>query len=170
MVHLSKKVGLAALGVLLASSLCAQEIDQDADDVILTVTGALHSEDGDDIARFDLERLRELDETRIETSTIWTEGTHEFHGTSLAAFVEEFDITDGILRARAINDYAIDIPVSDAVEGGPIMAWHLDGAPMSLREKGPLWVIYPYDSAPEYRSELIYSRSIWQLDRIEVIR
>jgi hypothetical protein len=41
---------------------------------------------------------------------------------------------------------------------------------MSLREKGPLWIIYPFDSSPEYQTELIYSRSIWQLNRIEVQR
>jgi hypothetical protein len=41
---------------------------------------------------------------------------------------------------------------------------------MSLREKGPLWIIYPFDSSPEYQTELTYSRSIWQLNRIEVQR
>ncbi|RYH00603.1 oxidoreductase, partial [Salipiger sp. IMCC34102] len=39
---------------------------------------------------------------------------------------------------------------------------------MQVRDKGPLWIVYPYDDTPEYRSEVIYSRSIWQLDRIEV--
>ena len=40
---------------------------------------------------------------------------------------------------------------------------------MSIRDKGPLWVVYPYDSSADYRTEVIYSRSIWQLDRIEVV-
>jgi hypothetical protein len=39
---------------------------------------------------------------------------------------------------------------------------------MTVRDKGPLWIVYPYDAKPEYRQELIYSRSIWQLDHIEV--
>jgi hypothetical protein len=46
----------------------------------------------------------------------------------------------------------------------------MDDRPMSVREKGPLWVIYPFDDVPEYQNETIYSRSIWQLDRIEVVR
>ena len=74
-----------------------------------------------------------------------------------------------VLRARAINDYYVDIPVSDAIEGGPIIAYKMNGDVMLVRNKGPLWVVYPYDENPEYRSEVIYSRSIWQLDRIEVI-
>ena len=67
------------------------------------------------------------------------------------------------------HDYAVEIPVSDSVEDGPILAYELNGAPMSVRDKGPLWLVYPYDQNPEYRSEVIYSRSIWQLDRIEVL-
>jgi hypothetical protein len=90
--------------------------------------------------------------------------------------VELDDLLDAIgaegetLRAIAANDYAVDIPVADAVDGGPIIAYLRNGEAMSLREKGPLWIVYPFDSSPEYQSELIYSRSIWQLNRIEVQR
>ncbi len=44
----------------------------------------------------------------------------------------------------------------------------MNGETMPVRRKGPLWIVYPYDSDEAYRSEAIYSRSIWQLDRIEV--
>jgi hypothetical protein len=74
----------------------------------------------------------------------------------------------GTLLATAINDYTVEIPLSDATEGGPILAMRMNGEIMSLRDKGPLWVIYPYDQNAAYRSEVTYSRSIWQLDRIEV--
>ena len=59
--------------------------------------------------------------------------------------------------------------VEDAVEGGPIIAYRLNGDRMSVRDKGPLWVVYPYDSDQVYQTEVIYSRSIWQLYRIDVI-
>ena len=75
---------------------------------------------------------------------------------------------DGTITATAINDYAVEIPMSDAVEGGPIIAYHTNGEEMSRRDKGPLWVVYPYDSDIAYQTELVYSRSIWQLDRISV--
>ena len=57
---------------------------------------------------------------------------------------------------------------SDAVEEGPIVAYEMDGKLMSRRDKGPLWLIYPYSSNAEYRTEVIYSRSIWQLDRMAI--
>jgi hypothetical protein len=40
---------------------------------------------------------------------------------------------------------------------------------MSLRDKGPLWIIYPYDSKSDFRTEVVYSRSIWQRDRLEAL-
>ena len=67
-----------------------------------------------------------------------------------------------------INDYAVEIPSDDWVEGGPIVAYLNNDEPMSVREKGPLWVVYPYDSDAAYQTEVTYSRSIWQLDRIIV--
>lgn len=119
------------------------------------------------VQTYDLAALQEMGATTFETETIWTDGAQSFTGVPLAVFVENHDLDDGILLASAINDYTVEIPVSDAVQGGPIIAYLNNGEPMSVRDKGPLWIVYPYDSNPDYQSELIYSRSIWQLDRIE---
>ena len=35
---------------------------------------------------------------------------------------------------------------------------------MSLRDKGPLWVVFPYDASEEFRRDEIYAQSIWQVD------
>ena len=68
----------------------------------------------------------------------------------------------------ALNDYAVDIPVADAVEGGPIVAYEIDGKALPIRNRGPLWIVYPYDARADYRSEVVYARSIWQLDRLDI--
>ena len=119
---------------------------------------------------FDRDALEALGTSTIETTTIWTEGTQVFEGVSLARLAQEIDVQDGTLLATAINDYSVEIPLSDAVENGPILAMTMNGAEMSVRDKGPLWVIYPYDADADFRTEVIYSRSIWQLDRIEVVQ
>ena len=72
------------------------------------------------------------------------------------------------MQAIASNDYVITIPASDAVEGGPILAYLVDGELISLRENGPVWLIYPFDSNPAYQTEVIYSRSVWQLNRLKI--
>lgn len=139
-------------------------------DVILVISGDLAVTNGENSAAFDMSMLQAMPSVDIHTTTIWTAGTQNFTGVPLADLLQTVGVDHGTLRAYAINDYGIEIPVSDAVEGGPILAYLNNGKPMSVREKGPLWIIYPYDTNPVYQSETIYSRSIWQLNRIEVIK
>jgi hypothetical protein len=40
---------------------------------------------------------------------------------------------------------------------------------MAVRDKGPLFVIYPFDARPELRGAVYYSRSAWQLRTIDVL-
>ncbi len=147
----------------------AQDLATPTGDVILTITGQIATTNVDDTAGLISRCSSALKTETIETTTIWTEGIKTFEGVSLAALVERFGIEGSELRATAINDYSVNIPLSDAVEGGPILAYRVDGNTMSVRDKGPLWVIYPYDSNSNYRTEVIYSRSIWQLDRLEAV-
>jgi hypothetical protein len=137
---------------------------------VLTISGDLAQTDGSDSFIFDRAALMALPATTFETSTIWTDGVHSFTGVSLQTLAVEMGVNDGRFLATAINDYTVEIPISDAVEGGPIIAYLMDGKEMSIRDKGPLWVIYPYDSDADFRSEVVYSRSIWQLDRLEILR
>ena len=140
-----------------------------AGDAILTVSGQVSTPATGDGWRFDLQALQALPSVRFETTTIWTEGDQQFEGVSLAVLLDHVGAEGDTLHAVALNDYAVTIPFSDAIEGGPIIAYLHNGAEMSVREKGPLWIIYPFDDNEAYQSEEYYSRSIWQLDRIEII-
>ncbi|MCF2869853.1 molybdopterin-dependent oxidoreductase [Octadecabacter sp. G9-8] len=159
-----------SLGAVLAVGLSQSAMAQDSASTLLTISGEITLPSGDDTLSLDLDALMDLPVSTFETSTIWTDGVHSFTGVSLADLAEELGIEDGQFIATAINDYAVEIPLSDAVEGGPIIAYLMDGEEMTVRDKGPLWVIYPYDSDAEYRSEVVYSRSIWQLDRLEAVQ
>ena len=157
-----------ALPAALLVATAASALEQAKGDVLLTVSGAIGQTNAGDEALLDLELLVRLGTTEFETETIWTDGPQTFVGVELVDLLAALEAEGDILRAVALNDYAVEIPVSDAVEGGPIIAYLRNGEEMSLRDKGPLWLVYPYDSVPEYRSEVIYARSIWQLARIEV--
>ncbi len=136
--------------------------------VLLTVSGDVPETNSPEGAAFDLHMLEALGTTSFTTTTIWTEGPQRFTGVSLHDLVSALGLSEGKLRAVAINDYSAEIPVEDAVPDGPIIAWARNGSLMSVRDKGPLWVVYPYDLNPDYRSEIIFARSIWQLNRIVV--
>lgn len=150
------------------SSASAQDLPEPRGKVILTVTGDIDRTNGDGKARFDIDMLRAIGETEIVTDTIWTSGTLTFTGVELIDLLDYLGADADALSARAINDYAVTVPTTDAVEGGPIIAYEIDGNTMSRREKGPLWLVYPYAASSDYRTEVIYARSIWQLDRITI--
>ena len=158
-----------SLNVALATGLSHAALAEDAATPLLSISGEIVETADAYVLSLDLADLRTLPETTFETSTIWTDGVHTFTGVALVDLMTELGVEDGTLVATAINDYAVEIPVSDAIEGGPIIACLMDGNEMRVRDKGPLWVIYPYDSDADYRTEVIYSRSIWQLDRLEIV-
>ena len=157
-----------SLGIIFTAVLLSPA---NADDVVTTKTDIILTvSSGMDVLTLDRSDLSKLTVTSFDTSTIWTDGIHTFTGLSVKTLIDLIGVTNGMLRATAINNYAIEIPVSDAVTEGPIIAYLMDDKEMSVRDKGPLWVVYPYDSNPDYRSEVVYSRSIWQLDRIEFVQ
>ncbi len=147
---------LLATSVFLSSALSAKA------DPILTVELPGH------VRTFTLQDLSALHAVTFTTTTIWTEGEQTFTGVPLQELVSELGVADGTIVAHAINDYSVTIPVNEALAEGPIVAYLMNGEPMSVREKGPLWIVYPYSSSPEFQNEVIYSRSIWQLNRITV--
>lgn len=161
------------LGLVLAlgsgSVVAAQAVATPTGDVVLTISGEIAITNAGDTLVLDRGLLMELPATTFETSTIWTAGVRSFTGVALTDLVAAFGIEGEQLLATAINDYTVEIPLSDAVRGGPIIAYQIDGEIMTVRDKGPLWLVYPYDSDAAYRTEVIYSRSIWQLDRLQVV-
>ncbi|MFT4793697.1 MAG: hypothetical protein ACJAVR_000223 [Paracoccaceae bacterium] len=153
---------LRAVALILAA-LCAVPMPATAKDVALTVIIG----SGPPMT-FEMSELTDMPRTEIVTSTVWTAGQIRFAGVRLHDLMTTVDAKGAKLRAVALNDYAMEIPMTDAAPDGPIIAYEMDGKPMSVREKGPLWIIYPYDSEQRFRTETIYGRSVWQLVRIEV--
>ncbi|WP_234817619.1 molybdopterin-dependent oxidoreductase [Thalassobacter stenotrophicus] len=115
----------------------------------------------------DAATLNALPQVSFETSTIWTDGTISFSGPSLRSLMDQAGISDGQLTLTAINDYAIQVAVDEIEDNAPIVATLMNGEPISRREKGPYWLVYPYDVDAKYQSEVIYAQSIWQLVSIE---
>ncbi len=72
-----------------------------------------------------------------------------------------------MLQVTALNKYRTEIPVSD-VAHQPILAYQRNGEPMPVRDKGPLFVIYPYDRNPDLKTERYFSRSAWQVRSIAI--
>jgi hypothetical protein len=119
---------------------------------------------------FDLPALEALPQRTLATATPWYPGARRFTGPLLRDVLASAGLpadATGHARCVALNDYRVDIPLADLRGFDVVLARLLDGKPMSVRDKGPLFVIYPFDERPELRNSLYYGRCIWQLKSIE---
>lgn len=119
--------------------------------------------------RLSLSELDEMEQIEFETNSIWTDRKHHYSGVSLLKLLENFGANGTVLRMIALNDYSIDMPIEDLEAKAPIVATRVDGETMSVRDKGPYWVIFPFDASPRYRTETHHARSVWQLKRLELL-
>lgn len=160
-----------AILLFLAVSLCHAEIPQlprPAGKVVLTVSGQISNKNRDNDAVFDMDMLAKLPQHTIATRTPWLPGVSRFTGPYLQDVLNLVGAKGHMLRAVALNDYKTDIPLDDASRYQVVLARLLNGKPMPVRDKGPLFIVYPYDSQAVLRSEVYYNRSAWQLKSLQV--
>jgi len=136
--------------------------------VILTINGAITLRNGGDSASFDAAMIGALPAHEFRTWTPWFKEPATFRGPRLQSVLQAVGARGQTLRMVALNDYAVDVPVSDASRFEPILATHINGKLLGVRDKGPLFLIYPFDARPETRTDEFYGRSIWQVMRITV--
>lgn len=162
-------LGLAALlGLIISSTVPASALDKPAGKVILTVTGEVSQKNSGEGAQFDRHMLSSLPQHTVRTETPWTDGLCAFEGPLLRDVLKETGASGGRLVAIAHNDYSINIPTHDAMDNDVILALRKDGAVLTLRERGPVWIIYPWSDHPALKAEDIYARAVWQLKAIRV--
>lgn len=136
------------------------------DKIILTVDGRITHKNQDDSAVFDHAMLAKLDTFIITTDTPWDIGVSEFTGCRLSKLMGATGAQGTTMLVTALDGYAATVPISDVEKYDPILAWARNGNVMTIREKGPLWLIYPFDSNPELRGMEYSARSVWQIERI----
>lgn len=121
-------------------------------------------------ASCDIHGLQALPQRELVTSlppSLGQPGAHRWQGVSLRMLAERMGATPGsTLQLAALNDYAVTVPWSDLVRYDPIVAYLRNGVALSVRDKGPMMLIYPFDAHRELNAQQYLNRSIWQLHAI----
>jgi hypothetical protein len=140
----------------------------DKEPVVLTITGLVSHPNAGKNAVFSMEMLAKLPQHKVFTKSPWYPAGAEFTGPLLRDVLAAAGAKGSKIVAVALNDYKTDIPFDDVNQHDVILARLMNGQPMPVREKGPLFVVYPLDSKPELQSQQYYNRSAWQLARLIV--
>ena len=160
-------VRTAAIAAVMLFPACSFALDPPKGDVVLTVTGNLDHPNVGKSAQFDLAMLEELQGRRATMVTPWTTGKVEFSGPLLRAVLDAAGLHGTTIKLVALNDYAAEIPFTDATTIDTILATRMDGQTMPVRDKGPLFLVYPFDKDSSLYNEKYFSRSVWQIKTIE---
>jgi hypothetical protein len=136
---------------------------------VLLVTGRIAESHRAQGARFDLAALEALGRTELVTRTAWTGAEPQrFAGVPLARLVEAVGAAGEVLRGVALNDYAIRAPLAELLRDGAFLATRQDDQPLRIRDRGPVWMIFPWSERPSLDNAVVRERAIWQLRRIEI--
>lgn len=131
--------------------------------VILTITGNLteptrvaSSEDIDkffvynniefeNAAQFDYSRLSALTQTSVKANFPMDDTGHvlNFTGPLLADVIDAVGATGEMVTLTALDGYAIEVPMTDLIEKGAVLALKRDGIPFGIGDFGPAHLVFP---------------------------
>ena len=132
---------------------------------ILRVTGRITGNERD----YSLAALEALGMREMVTRTAWTgPEVLPFSGVPLLTLLRDCGATGDSLRIHALNDYAVTVPVEDAERNEALLATRQGGAPLRVRDRGPIWLIYPWTGRPSLDAPVFRDRAIWQIRQIDV--
>lgn len=158
----------ALSALLLLGAAAVHALEPAKGKVILTVSGKVGDKNSPDGASFDLAMLEKLPQQKFTAQTPWDKNPIQFQGPLLRDVLAAAKATGTILKAAALNDYQTTIPADDASKFDVIVAYKMNGELIPVRTKGPLFIVYPFDSKAELRSATYYERSAWQLKSLIV--
>lgn len=152
----------------LGQALALDPLPEPTGPIILTVSGAVEITNSDDGADFDRDMLYALGLTDLVTTTAWTDGPQTFRGVLLKTVLERVGGTGTTIKATALNDFTTFIPIEEVSKYNILVASEMNGAEMSRRDRGPLWIVYPRSDFPELQAPEYNDRWAWQLRTLEI--
>lgn len=135
---------------------------------ILEIKGSIDKFNSGDHFVFDRATLESLGGKTMKTHTPWTDDQMDFEGVLLKDLLKFVGAKGGEVVAVGLDDYSVTLP-ADMISQYPIMiAYKKNGKYMTVREMGPLWIVFPYDDYPELNNRRNNFYWVWQLSRLEI--
>ena len=136
--------------------------------VVLQASGNISVTNVGETAQFDLKMLEKLPMTSFVSTTPWTENTHRWEGVLMSDFLRYIGAGSQSFRASALDDYHVQVEGIDFSKYPIILALKRDGKRMRIRDKGPIWLMFPWDDYPEIHNDTNVAFSVWQLSEIRI--
>ena len=156
------------LSCMISTQVLAAELPKPTGKVVLTLSGKIENTNENGKAVFDMASLEKLGVVSFQTASPWYNGRTTFTGVPMQKLMDYVGAKGTDVKVTALNDYTTAVPLSDFKKYNVILALKINGEYMRVRDKGPLFIVYPYDSIPELNSQIYYSRSAWQISSMDI--
>ena len=113
------------------------------------------------------ETLLQQGMTEIKTKLVSQGDTvSTVRGLEIRPLLKSLDLQGNNLYVEALDGYALDVPRADIEKYKVLLAVEVDGKRLTVREKGPAWVVYPVSDHKELDAPVFEARSVWQIKSI----
>lgn len=110
--------------------------------------------------------LAKYPQDSFETETPWFPQKSVFKGILFKEVLKKANISENSqLQIVAWDNFTSQVPAKDAFEFNTILTTHINGQRITLRDKGPFFLMYPLTN-PSLRTGVYYNRSVWQIKEI----
>lgn len=118
---------------------------------------------------FSREDLLALHQFTLTTANDFVDGKPRFEGPLMRDLIAAVSGQHTeVARLFAENDYTVKISTQEFLDYDVVLALTQDGKRLSLRDMGPIWLIYPMSDHPELADPSNNNKLIWQLVRVEL--
>ncbi len=115
---------------------------------------------------FSIKDLEEFPLVSVSTETQWTNGVLHFRGPLMRDILDDIGAVGDTIQVNGLDGRSATIPREDIYKFDVIIACQVEGAYFGLRDRGPLWIIYPWTDNPEIQSAIYYDRGIYHLSSL----
>lgn len=139
-------------------------------DVFLTISGkiAKTTDSANNAYEMSEHEFLALPASTVTTSTSWTPKS-DFAGPLLSKVLSNADAKGTKLRLIALDNFSVEVDAGYLEKYGTILAASKNGVRLTIRDFGPIFVMYPRDSfKEELDTPAAASYLVWQLCGIEV--
>ncbi|WP_022942330.1 molybdopterin-binding oxidoreductase [Psychromonas hadalis] len=150
------KISLLSLLLFLAHSLFASE------KVLLNI----HSVSQSVNEFYTLKQLQKLPQHEIKITIPWTDEEHIYKGPYLEDVFSSAGIEGRWLTLYALDHYQVSFNYQRIKKYNPILGLQIDGELLTIRSKGPIWLILPVNEYKELEAAVYNDYMVWQLIKI----
>lgn len=147
----------------------ADRLSKPENPIILSVTGKIDRFNAQDSLLLNREQVMLAGVVEYDVTDPFLQRPVRFRGVLMRDLLALAGVHQDAesLYITALNDYSVDVPISEVTDRPVLFALDQDGVPMTPDFRGPAMLVFPYDHFP-YEHLVYEALWIWQIASIEV--